>query len=299
MDLTASFLPKPVAGVNGNGMHTNLSIAKEGKNLFYDKKGQDGLSKFGLELHQPHPHQRQRHLPDPELQRQLVPPPRPALRGAEPDQGLGQRPRLDDPDPDRQRAYGAHRGPLDRAGRQPLPRHLLAAARPASRAPASTTRTTASGRARASCPTTSTTPSASSRAASTPRSCWARRSTRSSRSSSWPAAERCPKALGARVKRAEIQFHHEVTNQYLWVAVLGEPLRAFRPGSTRGGGSRPATPFSLLRSPPPASPAHEASIRKADIQSRPRTGQGRTAPSPQFSWLSLSSLQIFCCVSGI
>jgi glutamine synthetase len=30
------------------------------------------------------------------------------------------------------------------------------------------------------------------------------------------AAERCPKALGTRVKRSEIQFHHEVTNQYLW-----------------------------------------------------------------------------------
>jgi glutamine synthetase len=30
------------------------------------------------------------------------------------------------------------------------------------------------------------------------------------------AAERCPKALGTRVKRGEVQFHHEVTNQYLW-----------------------------------------------------------------------------------
>jgi glutamine synthetase len=30
------------------------------------------------------------------------------------------------------------------------------------------------------------------------------------------SAERCPKALGARVKTNEIQFHHEVTNQYLW-----------------------------------------------------------------------------------
>ena len=29
-------------------------------------------------------------------------------------------------------------------------------------------------------------------------------------------AERCPKALGAQVKASEIQFHHEVTNQYLW-----------------------------------------------------------------------------------
>jgi glutamine synthetase len=46
MDLTASFLPKPVAAVNGNGCHTNMSIAKKGRNLFYDKKGQDGLSSF-------------------------------------------------------------------------------------------------------------------------------------------------------------------------------------------------------------------------------------------------------------
>ncbi len=46
-DMTASFLPKPVTGVNGNGMHTNLSIAKKGENLFYDKKGKDGLSKAG------------------------------------------------------------------------------------------------------------------------------------------------------------------------------------------------------------------------------------------------------------
>jgi glutamine synthetase len=29
-------------------------------------------------------------------------------------------------------------------------------------------------------------------------------------------AERCPKALGTRIKRSEIVFHHEVTNQYLW-----------------------------------------------------------------------------------
>ena len=30
------------------------------------------------------------------------------------------------------------------------------------------------------------------------------------------SADRCPKALGTRVKVAEIQFHHEVTNQFLW-----------------------------------------------------------------------------------
>ena len=30
------------------------------------------------------------------------------------------------------------------------------------------------------------------------------------------AAERCPKKLGTLIKRSEVQFHHEVTNQYLW-----------------------------------------------------------------------------------
>src|SRR5688572_27392239 len=47
MDMTASFLPKPVTGVNGNGMHTNISIAKKGKNQFFDEKGEDQLSKSG------------------------------------------------------------------------------------------------------------------------------------------------------------------------------------------------------------------------------------------------------------
>ncbi|MDZ4719598.1 MAG: glutamine synthetase, partial [Roseiflexaceae bacterium] len=30
------------------------------------------------------------------------------------------------------------------------------------------------------------------------------------------SADRCPRLLGSLIKRAEIQFHHEVTNQYLW-----------------------------------------------------------------------------------
>ncbi len=47
MDCTASFLPKPVVGVNGSGMHTNVSISKNGKNLFWDPKGEEMLSKAG------------------------------------------------------------------------------------------------------------------------------------------------------------------------------------------------------------------------------------------------------------
>src|SRR6202451_900049 len=47
MGLTASFLPKPVVGVNGNGMHTNVSISNDGKNTFWDPKGEEKLSKSG------------------------------------------------------------------------------------------------------------------------------------------------------------------------------------------------------------------------------------------------------------
>ncbi len=47
MGMTASFLPKPVTGVNGSGMHTNVSITnKAGKNLFWDPQGQEKISKM-------------------------------------------------------------------------------------------------------------------------------------------------------------------------------------------------------------------------------------------------------------
>lgn len=47
LDMTSCFLPKPVTGVNGSGMHTNLSVSQKGRNLFWDPKGQDKLSKLG------------------------------------------------------------------------------------------------------------------------------------------------------------------------------------------------------------------------------------------------------------
>jgi glutamine synthetase len=50
MGLTASFLPKPVVGVNGSGMHTNVSITKNGKNLFWDPKGEEKMSKFAWQF---------------------------------------------------------------------------------------------------------------------------------------------------------------------------------------------------------------------------------------------------------
>jgi glutamine synthetase len=50
MGLTACFLPKPVVGVNGSGMHTNVSVSGNGKNLFWDPKGEEKLSKLGYEF---------------------------------------------------------------------------------------------------------------------------------------------------------------------------------------------------------------------------------------------------------
>lgn len=42
--LLASFLPKPIAGVSGNGMHFHISLFQDGKNAFDDPKGEYGLS---------------------------------------------------------------------------------------------------------------------------------------------------------------------------------------------------------------------------------------------------------------
>jgi len=42
--LHATFMPKPLFGVNGSGMHCNLSLFTNGKNAFYDESGEQGLS---------------------------------------------------------------------------------------------------------------------------------------------------------------------------------------------------------------------------------------------------------------
>ena len=46
--LHASFLPKPIQGVSGSGMHCHLSLFKDGVNAFFDEKGEYQLSQTAL-----------------------------------------------------------------------------------------------------------------------------------------------------------------------------------------------------------------------------------------------------------
>lgn len=44
LGLFASFMPKPVEGIAGSGMHLNMSLFKDGKNIFFDPEAKNSLS---------------------------------------------------------------------------------------------------------------------------------------------------------------------------------------------------------------------------------------------------------------
>lgn len=52
MGTCAVFLPKPLQGQNGSGMHTNMSLTRDGENVFYDPKDpiKNGLSETAYQF---------------------------------------------------------------------------------------------------------------------------------------------------------------------------------------------------------------------------------------------------------
>src|SRR5688572_9261056 len=215
MDMTASFLPKPVTGVNGNGMHTNMSISKAGKNQFFEAKGQDSLSKSGWNFID-------RILASGQEICLLFNPSVNAYRRLDPHYEA----------PNQIKASAVNRGAMVRIpiGNEKSARIEIRSIAPDANpylALYAALRTGLEGPRSEDKPDTK------------------RERTRFLPDNIYDAirlfkgsqfmedllgaevheryvglktmqADRCPKALGSRIKTSEVQFHHEVTNQYLW-----------------------------------------------------------------------------------
>ena len=213
MGLTASFLPKPVAGVNGNGMHTNLSLAKNGKNLFYDKTGRHGISKTAWDF----------------VDRILA---RAKDTCLIMNSSVNSYRRLD---PRYEAPNQIKVSPKDRGSmiRIPIGNEHSARIEVRSIGPdanpylaiyallrAGTDESIKTGR-NASRKTEYLPDNIYTAIACFRRSRFAKEALGATVHAKFAElklaqAERCPKALGTRIKRSEVMYHHEVTNQYLW-----------------------------------------------------------------------------------
>lgn len=215
MGMTACFLPKPLTGVNGSGMHVNLSLSRDGQNLYWDKQGQDDLSKMGWDAID-------RILNSASDLCLVFNPSVNAYRRLDPAFEA----------PNQIKASAAHRGAMVR-----IPTGNAKSARIEVRSIApdanpymvfySLLKTALEGPV-----STGTEEAKRSRTRFLPDNIYdAIRIFKSSRIANDMLAEqvvvkyaelkqaqadRCPKALGRNIKVPEIQFHHEVTNQYLW-----------------------------------------------------------------------------------
>ncbi len=78
----ATFMPKPLFGENGSGMHTHQSLFNEGSNAFYEEGGHYHLSDTGEGIHRRPAQARARDLRAVRAQREQLQAARPRLRGA-------------------------------------------------------------------------------------------------------------------------------------------------------------------------------------------------------------------------
>ena len=212
MDLTASFLPKPVANVNGSGCHTNLSINKKGKNIFHDRKGEDGLSAFAWGFIN-------RILANANDLCLILNASVNAYRRLDPHYEA----------PNQIKVSSSDRGSMIRI---PIGNERTARVEVRSIAPDANPYMAIYALLAAGLEGPGAEDAKAQRTRYLPDNIYdAIRLFKASRYAQellgadvhekyaelkLAAAERCPKALGSRVKRSEIQFHHEVTNQYLW-----------------------------------------------------------------------------------
>ena len=121
----ATFMPKPIEGAFGSGLHAHLSLFEGDVNAFHDPGDEAGLSKTGQALHRraaaPRTRDHRDHQPDGEL----LQAPHRRVRGAHlhlvgAQQRVG--PRAGAAPEARQRVEHPHRVPLARPGVQPVPR---------------------------------------------------------------------------------------------------------------------------------------------------------------------------------
>ena len=213
--LTASFLPKPVVGVNGSGAHTNISIAKDGTNLFFDADGQDGVSPMAWEF----------------VERILASAPDICLVL---NSSVNSYRRLDPQyeAPNQIKVSAIDRGSMIRI---PLGNEKSARVEVRSVGPDTNIYMALYTLFRTGLEGPKGDPKDATKRTRTrflPDNIYD--GIRLFKSSNWSpelfgpdvhakyaelkiaSAERCPKALGTSVKRGEVQFHHEVSNQYLW-----------------------------------------------------------------------------------
>ncbi|MEI6778835.1 MAG: glutamine synthetase family protein [Chloroflexales bacterium] len=212
LDMTASFLPKPVTGVNGSGMHTNISISRDGKNIFHDAAGEEGLSDYAWDFVDGVLH----------YAKDLC-----LLLNA----SVNAYRRLD---PHFEAPNQIKASPIDRGSmvRIPIGNANTARVEVRSIAPDAPPHLAIYALLRAGLSKPTTAANVRQGVETLPDNIYD--AIRDFRNSALitevlgtdvqtkyadlkeAVADRCPRRLGTLIKRAEVQFHHEVTNQYLW-----------------------------------------------------------------------------------